>query len=87
MFGCGLPVAAKNFQAVPELVKDNFNGVLFDNSDQLAEKIIQWFKDFPLDSYERRRRPFVKDIERFRALRWPDHWRAIALPVLREIVI
>merc|ERR1712029_186849 len=29
MFGCGLPVAAKKFEALPELVKDGINGVLF----------------------------------------------------------
>ena len=80
MFGCGLPVAAKSFPALPELVRDGINGLLFDTSDDLADKIVQWFDDFPNVSYERRRRPFYNHIERFRATRWPDHWRAVALP-------
>jgi beta-1,4-mannosyltransferase len=85
MFGCGLPVAAKNFPALPELVKDGINGMLFDTSDDLANRLVQWFEDFPNVSYERRRRPFSSHLERFRAARWPDHWRAVALPVFQDL--
>ena len=86
MFGCGLPVAAKNFPALPELVKDGINGLLFDTPEELADHIVQWFQDFPSVSYERRRRPFANHIERFRAAGWPDHWRAIALPVFQNLL-
>ena len=37
MFGCELPVAAMSFPALPELVKDGENGLVFKNSEQLAE--------------------------------------------------
>ena len=37
MFGCELPVAAMSFPALPELVKDGENGLVFNNSEQLAE--------------------------------------------------
>ena len=86
MFGCGLPVAAKKFQALPELVKNGINGHLFDTPEELAEIIVKWFEDFPNISYERRRRPFAKDLERFRARTWPDHWNTVALPILMDLV-
>ena len=41
MFGCELPVAAMSFPALPELVKDGENGLVFKNSEQLAE--VHWF--------------------------------------------
>lgn len=85
MFGCGLPVAAKNFPALPELVKDGINGLLFDSSSELADRIGQWFEDFPGVAYERRRRPFSSHLDRFRMTRWADHWRAVALPVFRDL--
>ena len=86
MFGCGLPVAAKNFQALPELVKDGINGVLFDTSEELSERIVKWFEDFPTVSYERRRRPFANHIERFRAAGWPAHWRVVAQPIFQDLL-
>ena len=72
MFGCGLPVAAKKFEALPELVKNGINGVFFETPVQLSDRIVQWFEDFPTVSYERRRRPFANHIERFRAAGWPE---------------
>jgi beta-1,4-mannosyltransferase len=86
MFGCGLPVAAKNFPALPELVKDGINGVLFDTPEELSDRIVQWFEDFHSVSYERRRRPFATHIERFRAAGWPEHWQAVALPVFQGLL-
>ena len=87
MFGCGLPVVAKKFDALPELVKDGINGILFDTPEELSDKIVQWFEEFPNASYERRRRPFINQIERFRTSGWSDHWRAVALPVFQNIFI
>ena len=37
MFGCELPVAAMSFPALPELVVDGKNGLVFNNSDELAK--------------------------------------------------
>ena len=86
MFGCGLPVAAKKFEALPELVKSGINGVFFETPVQLSDRIVQWFEDFPTVSYERRRRPFANHIERFRAAGWPEHWRAVAHPVFQDLL-
>jgi hypothetical protein len=39
MFGCGLPVAAKGFPALPELVKDGINGTIFNSPEELANQV------------------------------------------------
>ena len=39
MYGCSLPVCALSFEALPELVKDGENGLVFENSQQLAEQL------------------------------------------------
>jgi beta-1,4-mannosyltransferase len=39
MFGCGLPVAAKGFPALPELVKDGINGTIFHTQEELATQV------------------------------------------------
>ena len=36
MFGCSLPVAAKRFACLDELVRDGVNGLTFDTSDELV---------------------------------------------------
>ena len=84
MFGCGLPVAAKGFPALPELVKDGINGMIFNTQDDLATQICSWFKDFPALRYERRRRPYCSHLERFTLDRWVNHWKATALPLFQQ---
>lgn len=37
MFGCGVPVLAKGFECVGELVKDGKNGKVFDTGDELGD--------------------------------------------------
>jgi beta-1,4-mannosyltransferase len=40
MFGCGVPVLAKGFGCIDELVKDGENGLVFDTGDQLGTQMI-----------------------------------------------
>ncbi|KAF9455260.1 glycosyl transferases group 1-domain-containing protein, partial [Collybia nuda] len=47
MFGCGLPVCALDFACLDELVKDGVNGLVFNNSAQLAEQLESLFMSFP----------------------------------------
>ena len=42
MFGCELPVAAMSFTALPELVIDGENGLVFNSPEQLAEVFLQF---------------------------------------------
>ncbi|KAF9535784.1 beta-1,4-mannosyltransferase [Crepidotus variabilis] len=47
MFGCGLPVCALNFTCLDELVKDQKNGLVFNNASQLASQLEELFMSFP----------------------------------------
>lgn len=48
MFGSGLPVIAKRFPCITELVSDGRNGRLFDNSHELFQIIKSLACGFPL---------------------------------------
>lgn len=47
MFGSGVPVLAKNFACISELVEDKKNGYLFDTSKELADQLIRLATGFP----------------------------------------
>ncbi|OWZ63104.1 hypothetical protein AYX15_04865 [Cryptococcus neoformans] len=47
MFGCGVPVLAKDFQCIDELVKDGENGKVFGTGEELGEQMIDILSSFP----------------------------------------
>ncbi|KAI1713569.1 UDP-glycosyltransferase TURAN [Ditylenchus destructor] len=47
MIGFHLPVLAKKYDAIGELVVDNINGMFFDNSHELKQKLIELATGFP----------------------------------------
>lgn len=73
MFGAGLPVAGWNrFQAWPELVTEDVNGMGFGSSDELAAILTDLFGN--PSKLERLREGAVKQSLR----RWDDEWDPIA---------
>lgn len=46
MFGCQLPVCARNFDCISELVKHNQNGLVFDSAGELAQQIKELLAGF-----------------------------------------
>lgn len=82
MFGCGLPVAAKRFPAIGELVKEDENGVLFDTSEQLAVFLTKWFANFGSESYKAKEQKFRQNLAAFGENRWENTWSRVAKPVL-----
>jgi len=52
-FACGKPVIASNIGALPELVKENWNGLLFEpgNAQQLADQL-KYLSDHPQQALE-----------------------------------
>jgi len=82
MFGCGLPVCAINFNCLSELVKHGQNGLIFNDSKELAQQIFSLLKDFPhktkqLDTMRHNLREFQEN-------RWEDNWATVALPVFTQ---
>jgi glycosyltransferase involved in cell wall biosynthesis len=47
MFGCSIPVLAKRFPAIGELVIDGVNGRLFDKESDLKQSLIELATGFP----------------------------------------
>ena len=47
MFGCGLPVLAKSFAALPELVRSGQNGQVFSSPQELADQLVSLLQGFP----------------------------------------
>jgi len=83
MFGCGLPVAAIEFEALSELVKDGENGRVFKDSDELLEIIKDWFEDFPSSNKEDHKL-FRENLKEFRSLGWSENWDCVALNVFKH---
>jgi beta-1,4-mannosyltransferase len=47
MFGSAVPVCAVNFPALPELVKNGENGIIFRSHSELAAHLYRLFCDSP----------------------------------------
>jgi beta-1,4-mannosyltransferase len=86
LFGCGVPVCAKNYQCLPELVQDDENGRIFDTSADLVEHL--WYLLRPLDQNPGSWAPHsYGELARYsKALkgrtRWSENWNEHALPAL-----
>jgi beta-1,4-mannosyltransferase len=88
LFGCEIPVCARGFPCLSELVKDDVNGRIFHNSQELQEQLWQLLK--PLASSNWPPHGFG-DLARYsRSLhgktKWDENWNVIALPVIESAV-
>lgn len=80
MFGSKLPVLAKRFPAIPELVKDEVNGILFDTAKDLELAIIRVSEKFPKnETLKELRSNISKDFKC-----WEENWEDIVWPLLRD---
>ncbi|KAI5696989.1 hypothetical protein M8J75_003471 [Diaphorina citri] len=75
MFGCGVPVCAKDFDCLNELVHHGENGFVFDTAQQLAHQISLCFSDSSL------RQKLGDQVSVFRRQSWHENWKANALPL------
>lgn len=50
MFGAGIPVLAKRFNCIGELVQDGQNGFLFDTATDLFQQLYSLATGFPTHS-------------------------------------
>uniref|UniRef100_A0A915M7N7 Chitobiosyldiphosphodolichol beta-mannosyltransferase n=1 Tax=Meloidogyne javanica TaxID=6303 RepID=A0A915M7N7_MELJA len=80
MFGSKVPVLAKRFPAIPELVKDGVNGILFDMAEELELAIIRISEKFPKNEVLNELRSNVgKDFKC-----WEENWEEIVWPLLND---
>ncbi|XP_052869011.1 chitobiosyldiphosphodolichol beta-mannosyltransferase [Anopheles cruzii] len=85
MFGCGLPVCAVDFQCIAELVRHGENGFVFQDHQELAEQISNWFYDFPNNiALTNMKQEMQRHLKQFQSLRWAENWKNTALPIFNE---
>ncbi|NWI98341.1 ALG1 mannosyltransferase, partial [Crypturellus undulatus] len=82
MFGCCLPVCAIHFECLHELVKHNENGLIFRDSNELAEQLKMLLLDFP--TLEGKLESFRRNLRASKQLRWDESWDQIVLPLFRQ---
>uniref|UniRef100_A0A2K5SDW8 ALG1 chitobiosyldiphosphodolichol beta-mannosyltransferase n=1 Tax=Cebus imitator TaxID=2715852 RepID=A0A2K5SDW8_CEBIM len=83
MFGCCLPVCAVNFKCLHELVKHDENGLIFENSEELAAQLQMLFSNFPDPAGKLNQ--FRKNLQESEQLRWDESWVQTVLPLVTDI--
>eukprot|EP01120_Amphizonella_sp_Union-15-10_P015348 TRINITY_DN788_c0_g3_i1.p1 TRINITY_DN788_c0_g3~~TRINITY_DN788_c0_g3_i1.p1 ORF type:complete len:478 (-),score=53.93 TRINITY_DN788_c0_g3_i1:32-1465(-) len=85
MFGCHLPVCAKKYECIEELVLNQKTGLLFSTAEELAEQLLRLFAHFPQDTSELdRMKENIKD--QMQDNNWAKNWQKTALPLLSSLV-
>ncbi|KAK2832971.1 hypothetical protein Q5P01_016860 [Channa striata] len=80
MFGCCLPVCAIHFSCLHELVKHEENGLIFRDSEELAEQLKSLLSEFT--SSDGRLGLFRRNLRASRGQRWDDNWDQNVLPLI-----
>eukprot|EP00933_Yihiella_yeosuensis_P018016 TRINITY_DN14955_c1_g1_i1.p1 TRINITY_DN14955_c1_g1~~TRINITY_DN14955_c1_g1_i1.p1 ORF type:complete len:492 (-),score=77.91 TRINITY_DN14955_c1_g1_i1:66-1541(-) len=79
MFGAGLPVCAKNFPALPELVVHGENGLVFDSTEELSDSLAHAL------GVHSPKLPPLKAVAGVRKLSgWDENWDSVAWPVIQS---
>ncbi|KAB1263083.1 Chitobiosyldiphosphodolichol beta-mannosyltransferase [Camelus dromedarius] len=82
MFGCCLPVCAVNFQCLHELVKHEENGLVFEDSEELAAQLQMLFSKFPDPTGKLNQ--FRKNLQESEQLRWDESWKQTVFPLIMD---
>ena len=84
MFGSGLPVIARYYNTITELVLNNVTGITFNSDDELADRLISWFNGFPHSAtYKARSQKLRDNVLQFRKTGWHELWKCNVLPLLK----
>uniref|UniRef100_A0A7I4YDA2 Chitobiosyldiphosphodolichol beta-mannosyltransferase n=1 Tax=Haemonchus contortus TaxID=6289 RepID=A0A7I4YDA2_HAECO len=80
MFGAGIPVLAKRFNCIGELVQDGRNGQLFDTATDLFQHLYALATGFPTHCKK------LHDLKQFvlddSLPSWEENWATVAKPIL-----
>ena len=69
--------------SINELVRTGDTGYVFDNADELAEQLFDWFHEFPFkENHEREK--IITNLKEFQKSRWQDNWDSIAWPIITK---
>jgi len=84
-YGCQVPVCARNFDCLDELVQDGHNGRIFRDQYELSEQL--WEVLSPLTEQPDAAPHQFGDLKEYSEnlkgrMRWQDNWTEHALPVL-----
>ena len=84
-YGCHVPVCARDFQCLSELVQDGHNGRIFNSEAELADQL--WSLLSPLTSQQNAAPHSFGDLAVYSQnlegrKRWQENWTENALPVL-----
>ncbi|XP_025225196.1 chitobiosyldiphosphodolichol beta-mannosyltransferase isoform X2 [Theropithecus gelada] len=82
MFGCCLPVCAVNFKCLHELVKHEENGLVFEDSEELAAQLQMLFSNFPDPAGKLNQ--FRENLRESEQLRWDESWVQTVLPLVMD---
>jgi len=86
LFGCQVPVLALNFDCLSELVQDNVNGCVFENSKKLALQL-QVLLSPIADSATCTSEALIALSKPLQdRIRWSENWKEYALPVIVHAV-
>ncbi|VDN02821.1 unnamed protein product [Thelazia callipaeda] len=82
MLGCGLPVVAKRFSCIGELISDGHNGRLFDTSHELSQIIKSLTCGFPLHCNQLN--SLISNVGYDPLISWSKNWDACMWPLIRS---
>ncbi|KAL4002847.1 Glycosyl transferases group 1 family protein [Acanthocheilonema viteae] len=82
MLGCGLPVIAKRFGCIGELVSDGHNGRLFDTTHELSHIIKSLTCGFPLHCSQLN--ALISNVHSDPLISWNKSWDACMWPLVRS---
>eukprot|EP00003_Mantamonas_plastica_P027335 TRINITY_DN5843_c0_g2_i2.p2 TRINITY_DN5843_c0_g2~~TRINITY_DN5843_c0_g2_i2.p2 ORF type:complete len:123 (-),score=40.56 TRINITY_DN5843_c0_g2_i2:237-605(-) len=86
MFACGVPVCAKAYDCLSELITPGTNGLLFNDHEELTEQFVQLITtdDTPQGMGLVTLEQLQENVMDFRSLSWEEHWDEVALEVLQR---
>ncbi|KAG0636072.1 hypothetical protein HOY80DRAFT_1011516 [Tuber brumale] len=76
LFGVGVPVAAFEYLAISELVKDGVNGIVFKTGEELGDALVNLFTPAS-QQLKKLREGALAETEN----RWDENWDRVAAPV------
>ncbi|KAK4684579.1 hypothetical protein P7C73_g5598, partial [Tremellales sp. Uapishka_1] len=82
MFGSRLPVLARDFACLHELVKDGENGRVFQDGDELGRQLAELMRDFPNGTELARLKEYFSHPDKEWSS-WEDNWKRVMRGVIR----